>query len=146
MPHDLPLVRTLMREYDVELGIDLSFQGFEEELRRLPGEYAPPRGVLLLARAGGEAVGVAAIRPFDGATCELKRMYLRPAWRGRGFGSELAEAAIDVARDAGYVQMRLDTLARLEPALKLYRSLGFVEIAAYRENPCDDVVYLELEL
>jgi GNAT superfamily N-acetyltransferase len=146
VPDDICVVRALMREYTSELGIDLGFQGFEDELHYLPGEYTPPRGRLLVVRAGEGLVGMAAIRPLDDDACELKRMYLQNSWRGHGLGRRLAVAAIEAAREAGYQVMRLDTLSRLEPALVLYRSMGFVEIPAFRVNPCEDVVYLELDL
>ena len=146
IPDDIPVIRDLMREYAEELGIDLGFQAFEDELDRLPGEYALPVGCLLLARCGDEVIGMTAIRPLEADVCELKRMIVRPVWRGRGVGRRLAEEAIGAARGAKYRRMRLDTLARLEPALELYRSMGFVEIDAYRENPCEDALFMELEL
>jgi len=143
---DLERVRRLFAEYQRWLGIDLCFQGFEAELRGLPGAYAPPRGCLLLAREGGEAAGVVGMRPLAGTACEMKRLWVRPPWRGLGLGRRLAAAAVDAGRRAGYAAMRLDTLARLEEGLALYSSMGFIEIPAYRDNPCGDVIYLELSL
>ena len=145
-PADLDCVRELFTEYQHWLGIDLCFQGFEAELRALPGDYAPPGGCLLLARAGDEAVGVVGMRPLDGQACEMKRLWVRPPRRGRGLGRRLAEAVVEAGRRAGYAVMRLDTLARLEEGLALYESMGFVRIPAYRHNPCGDVLFLELDL
>ena len=146
IPDDISVVRALMEEYAEELGIDLGFQAFEDELDRLPGEYAPPAGQLLLARYNDEVIGMAAIRPLGDGVCELKRMVIRPTWRGRGFGRLLGEEAVRTVKYVGFRSIRLDTLARLEAALELYRSMGFVEIDAYRENPCEDAVFMELEL
>jgi len=144
---EIAAVRELFLEYEKFLGFDLCFQGFEQELAALPGGYAPPRGCLLLARGpAGEVAGCVALRPLAGAVCEMKRLYLRAPYRGRGQGRRLAEAIVEAAREIGYAAMRLDTVARLTESLALYRSLGFREIAPYRENPHADVVYLELEL
>jgi len=146
--HDeLPLVRELFREYADSLGVDLSFQGFEDELARMPGEYAPPRGALLLAGEGGEAAGCVAIRPLEPTdVCELKRLYVRPARRTGGLGRALTLAAIDEARRLGYARMRLDTLPSMDTARRLYAGLGFREIEAYRFNPIAGTRFLELEL
>jgi len=143
---EIPAVRRLFEEYARELGIDLAFQGFADELDQLPGVYAPPDGRLVLAKEEGEIVGVAALRRLDPDVCELKRMVVRKDQRGRGIGRRLADAIVAEARELGYRAMRLDTLARLRPATRLYRSMGFVEIPPYRPNPHDDVVYLELDL
>lgn len=141
---DVEQVRELFREYQRAIGVDLCFQGFDAELAGLPGAYAPPRGQILLA---GGAGGCVALRPFgDDDTCEMKRLYVRPAHRGTGLGRRLATAIVDEARRAGYARMRLDTLATMSEAIGLYESLGFVRIAAYRHNPLDDAVYMELIL
>ena len=146
--HDeLPLVRELFREYADSLGVDLSFQGFEDELARLPGEYAPPRGALLLARDGeADAAGCVGLRPLEPDVCELKRLYVRPASRAGGLGRALTLAAIDEARRLGYGRMRLDTLPSMGAARRLYAGLGFREIEPYRFNPIDGTQFLELAL
>jgi ribosomal protein S18 acetylase RimI-like enzyme len=147
--HEPPLLadaRSLLRAYAESLPFDLGFQGFAEELAALPGDYAPPRGRLLVARVGGASVGCVALRPLDGTTAELKRLYVRPEGRGTGAGRALAAAALDAARAAGYARVRLDTTPGMETAQALYRSLGFVEIPPYRENPVAGTRYLELEL
>jgi len=142
----VPTVRTLFREYADGLGVDLGFQGFERELAELPGDYVPPPGRLLLAFAGDEAAGCVALRPFEPGVCELKRLYVRAAYRGTGLGRRLAEAVVDAGRAAGYDRMRLDTLPTMTAARELYRSLGFTEIEAYRPNPVHGTTYFELAL
>jgi ribosomal protein S18 acetylase RimI-like enzyme len=139
-------VRVLLREYEASLGFTLEFQSFEEELAQLPGDYAPPHGALFLARVGGEPAGCVALRRFGPATCELKRLYVRPGRRGLGLGRLLTEAAIAVARELGYQRMRLDTTPGMETAQALYRSLGFREIERYRPNPVHGASFLELAL
>jgi GNAT superfamily N-acetyltransferase len=145
-PDDLDTIHRLFSRYSTELDIDLEFQDFAAELRSLPGDYAPPRGCLLLAWSDGEPVGVVAMRPLDDDVCEMKRMVIVPEARRQGTGLRLGEAVLTAARDAGYKSMRLDTLARLEPARDLYTSMGFVEIPPYRYNPHDDAVFMELTL
>ena len=143
----LAAARQLFEEYAASLDISLCFQGFEEELSNLPGAYAPPRGRLLLACHGKESVGCVALRPLEPETCEMKRLYVRPAYRSSsGAGRLLAERIIHEAATAGYRRMRLDTLPTMETALALYRRLGFREIAPYTANPVSGAVFLELQL
>lgn len=139
-------VRCLFEEYAASLGIDLCFQGFEKELAGLPGLYAPPQGRLLLALQDGQTAGCIALRPLGPGVCEMKRLYVRPAFRSHGIGSVLVDRIIQEARQAGYQHMRLDTLPSMARALALYRRLGFREIAPYYENPVEGAVFLELQL
>lgn len=140
------LVRALFEEYASSLGIDLCFQNFDEELRNLPGDYALPGGVIVLARVEGAPAGCVALRKLEGDVCEMKRLYVKPEYRGRGIGRALAEAVIGDARTLGYASMKLDTLASMTEANGLYRSLGFKECRPYRYNPCACPVFMELVL
>lgn len=142
----IPVARELFVEYAEQLGVDLCFQNFAEELATLPGAYAPPRGGVWLARVDGHDAGCVALRPLDAQAAELKRMYVRRAWRGRGLGRRLGETAIGFARAAGYRAVCLDTLAGMTEALALYRSFGFRPTRAYCHNPLPDTVWMELEL
>ncbi len=128
---DIASIRELFREYAASIGVDLEYQGFSSELATLPGQYAPPSGDLLVARVNGEAAGCVALRALDQSTLEMKRLYVRPSARGTGLGKILVEAAISTARENGYVELRLDTLASMAAAQRLYLSLGFVEIPPY---------------
>jgi GNAT superfamily N-acetyltransferase len=143
---DMEHIRDLFTQYHQWLGVDLCFQGFDDEMRDLPGKYAEPQGCLLLAREGDAVIGGVGLWPLDEEVCEMKRLYVRPSWLGRGQGRALALAIIEEARKHGYRIMRLDTLPQLSAARSLYRSLGFADTEAYYDNPLDGVSYLELDL
>ncbi|NVO05850.1 MAG: GNAT family N-acetyltransferase [Rhodoferax sp.] len=147
---DLDGVRTLFQEYAQSLNVDLCFQNFEAELQGLPGDYAQPRGCLLLATVAGEVAGCCALRPLDSvdyaSACEMKRLYVRPAFRGLGLGRRLAEAILEQARQAGYGCVLLDTLSDMEAARALYDDLGFEDIPPYYFNPIAGAHYLKAEL
>ncbi len=140
----------IFREYGDSLGIDLSFQNFEEELASLPGLYAAPRGTVLLAWVDGELAGCCALRPIEDIdvpnAAEMKRLYVRPAFRRFGLGRLLAEAVLDAARRMGYSSVLLDTLDDMEAARALYEELGFVEIPPYYHNPLPGSHYLRVDL
>ena len=138
--------RALLLEYAQTLGVDLSFQNFERELADFPSSYLPPDGALLIATVDERLAGGIAMRRLGEHVCEMKRLYVRPEFRGLGLGRTLAGAIIDAARDIGYRHMRLDTLPGMDDAQRLYRDLGFREIAAYYENPIPGTRYLELDL
>ena len=146
----LQSTRELMREYGASLGVDLCFQNFDAELAGLPGEYAPPGGALLLALVDGEAAGCVAMRPLPDSdhvnACEMKRLYVRRAFRQFGLGRRLAQQLMDLATQAGHSCMLLDTLDDMEAARGLYQSLGFVEIPPYYFNPIPGAHYLKVEL
>jgi GNAT superfamily N-acetyltransferase len=147
LPHEIEAARRLFRNYAEWLAIDLSFQGFEEELAGLPGRYAPPAGVLLLATVADEAVGCVALRPLEPGICEMKRLWVEPGFGGRGLGRALAERIITPARETGDRRLRRDTLPqRLPAAHQLYLRLGFVPIPPYYDNPVPGMAMLELEL
>lgn len=141
-PGDLIEIRRMLREYEAWLEVDLCFQDFEKELASLPGDYAPPRGRLLIS----EGAGCIALRPIGEAVCEMKRLYVRPEHRGSGLGRRLAQALIEEARVIGYSRMRLDTLPKMADAQRMYQSLGFRDIEPYRVNPVPGARFLELEL
>ena len=143
-------IREIFQEYADGLGIDLCFQQFDAELAGLPGEYQEPRGGLLMARVGGELAGCCALRPLDKAdypnAAEMKRLYVRKAFRGFGLGRQLSEAILDTARRAGYACVLLDTLSEMDTARSLYDDLGFAEIAPYYHNPISGAHYLKVDL
>jgi ribosomal protein S18 acetylase RimI-like enzyme len=145
-PERLQIARGLFEEYAAALEVDLGFQHFDEELAGLPGEYRRPTGGLMLGLDGAEPVGCVAFRALEPGIAEMKRLYVRPAARGGGWGRRLAERAVSEARDAGYQRMRLDTLPAMRSAQELYLALGFVEIAPYRHNPVPGARFLELDL
>lgn len=148
-PELIRIVRELFVEYSESVGVGFCFQGFAQELAQLPGEYARPWGRLFLAFDDSDdkqVAGCGALRRIDAETCEMKRFYVRPAFRGKGLGRELIQALIDSAREIGYARMRLDTLPSMITAIALYRALGFREIAPYGANPVQSAVFFELEL
>ena len=139
--------RRLFLEYSDWLGLNLCFQNFEKELAELPGAYSPPDGRLLLASHENEIAGCVCLRRIGDATCEMKRLYVRPEFRGKGVGGALAEKIIEEARAIGYERMRLDTLpSKMAEAIKMYRSLGFHEIESYYHNPVEGALFMELTL
>jgi putative acetyltransferase len=139
--------RELFLEYAQSLGVNLCFQNFEEELAGLPGHYAPPEGRLLLAECDGQLAGCVALHSWEPGVCEMKRLYLRPSFRGKGLGRVIAEKIIAEARNIGYQRMRLDTIEPImKDAVEMYRKLGFREIAPYRPNPIAGATYMELQL
>jgi putative acetyltransferase len=142
----IEIARSLFREYEQSIGISLCFQGFEKELASLPGDYAPPGGRLMLAQEGNRIAGCGALRPLSPDACEMKRLYVRDSFRGRGAGRLLAQTLLAEARAIGYRVMRLDTLPSMTSAIPLYRSLGFREIAPYTQNPVEGALFMEKEL
>jgi GNAT superfamily N-acetyltransferase len=143
---DVVVVRRLFEEYAAWIAVDLSFQNFAEELKGLPGDYAPPRGALFLAWAEAIPAGCVAVRPFDESDCEMKRLYVRDAFRGMSAGERLAHEAIAWASAAGYRRMLLDTLPPMRAAHRLYERLGFEEIAPYRFNPVEGTRFMARKL
>lgn len=147
LPEHIEQTRTLFLEYGASLGFSLCFQSFDEELKSLPGAYAAPSGRLLLAQYEQQAAGCVALRKLEGDICEMKRLYVRPTYRGKGLGRILVERVIAEARAIGYERMRLDTIvSSMQDAVELYRRMGFKEIAPYRENPIEGALYMELLL
>lgn len=140
-------IRELFTEYQAWLGIDLCFQNFAQEIKTLPGKYAAPRGRLLLATVDEAFAGCVALRPLEQNVCEMKRLYVRPTFRGKDLGRALVERVISEAREIGYAWMRLDTLsAQMPEAVNLYRRFGFRETAAYNDNPIEGTMFMELAL
>lgn len=142
----LEAVRDLFKQYSEALDFELNFQNFQKELSGLPGEYASPDGLLLLAFYRGESVGCVALKRLDNKTCEMKRLFVRPEHRGRGIGKALAVSVINKAIRQGYNAMRLDTIDNMNEAVTLYESLGFERIEAYRYNPMDGALFFELRM
>jgi len=145
-PEQIQIVKELFLEYARSLNFNLCFQNFDKEVAALPGEYASPDGLLLLVKVDQKDAGCVALRKIDGSTCEMKRLYVRPEFRGKGLGRQLAIAVIGEAIKIGYSSMRLDTIPSMEEAIPLYRSLGFREIKPYRLNPIENAIYMELDL
>jgi putative acetyltransferase len=145
-PQHMAVARALFEEYAAWLGVDLCFQGFAAELDGLPGFYAPPQGRLLLALTGAEAAGCIALRPREEGICEMKRLFVRPSYRGHGLGKLLVERVVAEARGIGYRTMRLDTLPSMQAAIRLYESIGFGRCAPYYETPLPETVFMELHL
>jgi ribosomal protein S18 acetylase RimI-like enzyme len=143
---DILTAKALFQEYSESLGFDLDFQNFDEELANFPGQYSPPTGRLYLARYHDQPIGCVGLRKFEKSVCEMKRLYVKPEFREKQAGRNLARAAIKAAKIIGYEYIRLDTLPSMESANKLYRSLGFGPIEPYRYNPIDRAVYMELNL
>ena len=146
-PAEIAQARELFLEYAQSLGFSLCFQSFDQELAGLPGGYAPPDGRLFLAEVDGRLAGCGALHKLDGDICEMKRLYVRPEFRGRGIGRVLADKILAEARSIGYARIRLDTVApRMKEAVEMYRRLGFREIAPDCANPLEGVLYMELQL
>lgn len=152
-PADHDAIKALFREYAESLGFSLAYQDFDQELAGFPGKYAAPEGAMLLARVGDEAAGTVALRKLDKGVCEMKRLYVKPNFRGRrttdgrSIGRALAEDIVAIGRERGYQRLRLDTISgKMHQALSLYRSMGFVEIPPYYASPIPDTAYLELVL
>ncbi|PVB61055.1 GNAT family N-acetyltransferase [Labrenzia sp. 011] len=145
---DLDVVKSLFRAYVDWLAIDLSYQGFEEELAGMPGKYAPPSGALYLAKdRDGSSLGCVGLRPFARqGCCEMKRLYVLPAGRGRGVGRALIERVLETAAQAGYNEMLLDTLPSMTGAIKLYKAAGFEEIPAYYDTPVEETLFFRRTL
>lgn len=146
-PEAVDAARRLFQEYARSLGFDLCFQDFDRELAELPGEYAPPDGVLLLARVDGRVAGCVGLRRLEAEICEMKRLYVQPAFRGSGVGRALVSAVLAEARVLGYRRMRLDTVPwQMHAAVELYRTFGFRHVEPYRLNPIPGAVFMELDL
>ncbi|HEV7745797.1 MAG TPA: GNAT family N-acetyltransferase [Pyrinomonadaceae bacterium] len=144
---EISCARELFEEYAARLGIDLCFQNFDKELAELPGKYALPSGRLFLAVTGDQVAGGVALREIAPGVCEMKRLYVRPEFRGTGLGRTLAEKIIQTAREIGYRCMRLDTLpGKMDRAIAMYHSFGFKEIDPYYSNPVVGALFMELEL
>lgn len=140
------IIIDLFGKYINEVNLNLDFQGFEDELKELPGKYDSPGGIIYLALIAQKPVGCIAVKPLFKNDSEMKRLYIKPDYRGMGISSKLTEYAINFAREYGYDNMYLDTLASMTPAIKLYKKHGFIETKPYYHNPLDNVVYMKLDL
>ena len=138
--------RVLLREYEAESEVDLCFQGFDEEVETLERTYGPPGGKFLILRSGEQIAGCVALEDSGGNICEMKRLYVRPEFRGKGLGRKCAEEVVQIAREMGCAVLRLHTLPAMRAAVVLYRSMGFTEIAPYDETPVEGVLFMELGL
>lgn len=142
---DIEATKALFYEYTAWLDLDLSYQSFDVEMANFPGKYAPPTGELFLARTGqGNPIGCAALRPLDEGVCEMKRLFVKDSAKGLGVGKALVLALIDAAKKLGYHYIRLDSLPKMTAALRMYRSLGFIDIQPYYETPLPETIFLEL--
>jgi ribosomal protein S18 acetylase RimI-like enzyme len=146
VPDEVPAVRELFRAYAASLGVDLCFQSFDAELAGLPGAYSPPAGRLLVVEGDGDLAGCVALRPHAGGVGEMKRLYVRPTYRGRGLGRALINRVVAEATAAGYPALVLDTLPAMGEAIALYRSAGFAQTAPYTFNPVPGALYFRKEL
>ena len=146
-PDDIKEARQLFEEYASSIGISLCFQKFDQEIATLPGKYAPPQGRLLLAREQDRVAGCVALRPLTDGTCEMKRLYVRPEFRGLGLGRRLADEIVSTAKELGYRSIKLDTLPdRMGQALRMYKDMGFKDINPYYENPVAGACFMELQI
>ncbi len=143
---ELEQVREIFIEYAEFLQVDLCFQNFEKELQTLHEVYSPPKGCIILANEDEQIIGCVALKPIEEGVCEMKRLYVRPSGRRKGLGKELVEELIRFAKESGYKTMKLDTLTTLTEAVKLYRSMGFIETKPYVYNPLNEVLYFELTI
>ncbi len=144
---EIQQARQLFEEYAAWLGLNLCFQNFDKELAELPGDYAPPTGRLFLALENNQTAGCVALRRIGDGICEMKRLYVRPEFRGLGLGRSLAERIIEAAGEMGYLRMRLDTLpGKMDKAIAMYHSLGFRNIDPYYKNPVEGAAFMELVL
>ncbi|MFN2532793.1 MAG: GNAT family N-acetyltransferase [Pyrinomonadaceae bacterium] len=146
-PAEIEAARVLFKEYEAWLGLNLCFQNFEQELAELPGKYAPPDGRLFLVFDDEQMAGCVALRRLSEDTCEMKRLFLRPAFRGRSLGRRMVQQIIEEARRMGYRRLRLDTLpGRMDQAIALYGSFGFTQIEPYYDSPISEALFMELKL
>ncbi len=145
-PREISEVRAMFREYEAFLNVGLCFPGFEQELAGLPGEYAPPQGALFKATTASRVAGCVALRPVQDGLCEMKRLFVRPDYRGLGLGRKLAKRIVLEAKRIGYTRMRLETFEFLTGAIHIYKDLGFMQIGSYYDDPHTEVLYWELDL